>query len=117
MLLLTGPALATALFENGLQPPGVERDPYDTSLSPWYGTPNKGQWRPWDQIQDVWHLVLRYEMTIIPSGQEVRGPWEVFAINARKDGTTARYGVETDIPTLIANVALWCHAQEEPCPQ
>lgn len=119
--LLTGQALAVALDDAGLAPPGATeyigadgRSRHEWWLSS--DRPHGGEfWQPWCCLCCVAHLIERFKITINYRSYNGKRFWSV--------GTDWTLGVDyvsleepwyqfSDIPAVISRVALACAARE-----
>lgn len=99
---LTGPALATALFEHGLAPAGTTK--LEHADGPSYYLASGARWRPWVSWDHVAHLIERFEIDIRLGGEQ---PW----LDAPEGDALATDFA--DIPAAIGNLSLQLHAQQQ----
>ena len=99
---LEGKALAQALYDASLSPPGTTR--LEAMDGPFFYRADRGRWEPWRRIGDVWHLVLRFHLEICwiveANGTPVAQIWPY---RGPKFGIAA---TQADIPSAIAHLAL-----------
>ena len=91
-------ALATALYDAGLAPRNVQRQEYRDGTIFWWGDAKK--WQPWADIAAVWHLILRFRISIIPS----HGKFDTWCV----EGNDSAVEVSGNrIAEAVANLALY----------
>ncbi len=103
---LTGPALAAALEQAGLMPPGVQRQDY-ADLSVWWRG-NTQRWQPWRNIGDVWHLVTGFGLDIC-APRHGSTQWRIQQLY--DDGPDEYADTIAAIPAAICRLALRLAAQ------
>jgi len=103
--MLTGTALADALWEAGLAPQGTTKLAHQDGPSYYLPGLTGARWRPWASMDHVWHLVLRWNMTlwVRAMAPDIVCHYGTL-ITAHKDREPAHS--DADIPAAIGRLAL-----------